>query len=167
MKALRLVLAALVCTTPLLAAAQWQWLDKDGRKVFSDQAPPPEVPPNRILRQPGVKPSAAAAAAAAETAAAAAAAASAARPVTIDKGLEARRKQADADVAAKKRADEEKVAQLRADNCSRARGSKADFQSGARILRTNEKGEREVLDDKQREAEIRRIDAVIASDCAK
>jgi hypothetical protein len=164
MKALRLILAALVCTSPLLAAAQWVYLDPAGHKVFSDHAPPPDVAPNRILRQPGMKPGSAAAAEAAAPAQAAATP-TGAKPAGTDKSLEARKKQADADVAGKKKADEEKIAQLRADNCSRARGSKADFQSGARVLRTNAQGEREVLDDQQREAEMRRIDAVIASDC--
>ena len=161
----RLILAALVCTTPLLAAAQWVYLDQAGRKVFSDQAPPPSVGPTRILRQPGVKPGTSVATEAGAATPVAAAAATAKPPV--DKNLEARKKQAEGDVAAKKLADEEKVAQLKADNCGRARGSKADFESGARVLRTNAQGEREVLDDKQREAEMRRIDAVIASDCRK
>ena len=53
MKTLRIALLALACTVPLAATAQWQWLDKDGRKVFSDKAPPPEVPANRIVKQPG------------------------------------------------------------------------------------------------------------------
>ena len=164
MKALRLAVLALACTTPLLAAAQWVYLDKSGRKVFSDQVPPPDVTPDRIVRQPGMKPGSAPITV--ETAAAPAAAASG-KAASGDKNLEARKKQADEAVAGKKRADEEKVAQMRADNCTRARGSKADFESGARILRTNEKGEREVLDDAQREAEMRRINSVIASDCAK
>jgi hypothetical protein len=39
-----------VCST---AMAQWQWLDKDGRKVFSDRAPPPDVMEKDILKRPG------------------------------------------------------------------------------------------------------------------
>ncbi|MFX6884193.1 DUF4124 domain-containing protein, partial [Acinetobacter baumannii] len=35
------------------AAAQWQWIDKDGRKVFSDRPPPQEIPEKNILKQPG------------------------------------------------------------------------------------------------------------------
>jgi hypothetical protein len=168
MKAIRIVLLALACTTPLLAAAQWVYLDKAGRKVFSDQAPPPDVTPDRIVRQPGMKPgSAAAAAAVATPATPVAAAATAAKPASGDKDLVARKRQAEADAAAQRKAGEQKVAQLRADNCTRARGSKADFESGGRIFRTNDKGEREVMDDKQREAEVARISAVIASDCAK
>src|SRR5687767_11652997 len=98
MKASRLILAALVCTTPLLAAAQWVYLDQSGRKVFSDKAPPPEV--TKILRQPGVKPGSSMAVedtAAASPAAASPAAAAASRSAGIDKNLEARKKQGEAE----------------------------------------------------------------------
>ena len=151
---------------PLLAAAQWVYLDQSGRKVFSDKAPPPEV--TRILRQPGMRPGSSVAVE--DTAAAAPAspaAAAASRAAGIDKNLEARKKQGEAEAEAKKRAEEEKVAAMRADTCTRARGAKADFESGVRIVRTNAQGEREVMDDKQRESEIRRLDGIIATDCKK
>jgi hypothetical protein len=166
MKALRLAVLALACTTPLLAAAQWVYLDKSGRKVFSDQVPPPDVTPDRILRQPGVKP-AAAAAEAAPAAAPAVATGSAVKTTGTDKALEAKKKQGEAAEAAKKKEQEEKFAQARNENCERARSSKAAFDSGVRIVRTDAKGEREVLDDKQREAEVKRLEALIARDCAK
>ena len=35
--------------------AQWLWLDKDGKKVFSDRPPPSDIASNRILKQPGVR----------------------------------------------------------------------------------------------------------------
>ena len=38
--------------------AQWQWIDKDNKKVFSDQAPPSEIPDKNILRRPGATPAA-------------------------------------------------------------------------------------------------------------
>jgi hypothetical protein len=122
-----------------------------------------------VIRQPVGKPgsSVAVEAPAAAPASATPVAAATKAPTGTDKALEARKKQAESETSAKKRADEEKVAQLRADNCSRARGSKADFESGGRILRTNAQGEREVLDDAQRDAEMRRINAVIAQDCVK
>jgi hypothetical protein len=43
----------LCCLAWAVAQAQWQWVDKDGRKVFSDRAPPPDIPARNILRQPG------------------------------------------------------------------------------------------------------------------
>ncbi len=38
--------------TSRYSAAPWVWLDANGRQVFSDRAPPPDVPDRRILRQP-------------------------------------------------------------------------------------------------------------------
>jgi hypothetical protein len=165
MKVSRLVLAAaLLCTVPMLASAQWIWLDKDGRKVFSDQAPPPEVQPNRILKHPGQR--ASAADAAVDQAAAAPAAAPAAAAATgKDKDLEAKKKQVEADAAAKKKAQDEKVAQAKADNCARAKSGKATYESGVRIVRTNAQGEREYLSDEERASELKRLDGIIASDC--
>ncbi|MFG5410725.1 hypothetical protein ABXN37_24710 [Piscinibacter sakaiensis] len=40
------------------------------------------------------------------------------------------------------------------------------LDDGVRIARTNEKGEREILDDKARAAEQARLRAVVAADCA-
>ena len=176
MKSFRLLLVAAACALPLLAAAQWQWIDKDGRKVYSDRSPPSDIPAKNILKQPGPTRGSsvptAAAAEAAPTATGSAFAASAPRPAGsvpklsgTDKGLEDKKKQADAADAAKKKADDEKFAQAKAENCDRAKQSKASFDSGIRIARVNEKGEKEILDDKQRESEVKRLDSVIARDC--
>jgi hypothetical protein len=166
MKAARLALLALACSVPLLASAQWQWLDKDGRKVFSDRAPPSDIAPNRILKQPGLRTTVAT-----DTTAAAAPAAAASTGLNVpkisgkDPALEQKRKQAEAAEADKKKAQEESVAAARAENCRRARAGKATLDSGVRMVRANEKGEREILDDKQREAEGRKLDEAIARDC--
>ena len=42
MRPLSLLLSAALLLAGTPAFAQWMWLDKDGRKVFSDRAPPPE-----------------------------------------------------------------------------------------------------------------------------
>ena len=156
-----------VCT---LAAAQWQWLDKDGRKVFSDRAPPPDILEKNILKRPGGKvapPAAATESANADPAAAAvpALAASAAKGTGIDKELEAKKKAAaDAEVA-KRKAEEEKIVKAKIENCARAKQAKAGLDSGIRISRINAAGEREVLDDAARAEESKRIQAIMASDC--
>ncbi|MDP3083263.1 MAG: DUF4124 domain-containing protein, partial [Rubrivivax sp.] len=84
---------------------------------------------------------------------------------TQDRELEARRRAADAEQQAKAKADDDRLAGQRADNCRRARAHVAALDSGMRIARTNDKGEREVLDDKARADEARRTREVIASDC--
>ena len=82
-----------------------------------------------------------------------------------DKELQEKKKLADAAEAEKKKAQEEEYAKMRADNCERAKRSKANFDSGVRISTTNAKGEREILDDAQRAAEAKRLEKIIASDC--
>ncbi|HEY0884944.1 MAG TPA: DUF4124 domain-containing protein, partial [Ramlibacter sp.] len=91
--------------------------------------------------------------------------ASAAKPSGKDKELLEKKRQAEAAEEEKKKAQEEETARLRADNCTRAKRSKASFDSGVRITRMNDKGEREVLDDAQRAAEVKRLETLIARDC--
>jgi len=164
MKSLRLIFLAAACALPAVALAQWQWVDKDGRKVFSDQPPPPDVPAANILKQPGVRGTSGAAAA---PAAAPVAAAQPAVPKLSgkDKALEDKKKQAEAAEAEKKKAQEEEMHAQRQDNCNRARQAKAQYDSGVRIARMNSKGEREFVDDAQRASETKRLEGVIARDC--
>ena len=173
MKAIRFALLAAACALPLAASAQWQWIDKTGRKVFSDQAPPPDIPAKSILKAPGgrmpVQPPAEADAAATVAAAApakpAASGASAPKASGKDKELEDKKKLAEAADAEKKKAEQEKVAKAKADNCDRAKKAKATFDSGVRVQRTNDKGEKEYVDDAYRAAEGKRLQGIIDTDC--
>lgn len=161
MKAARLsALAAIVLVAlPLTAFAQWQWLDKDGRKVFSDRPPPTDVPDQRILRRPGAAPAAEAPPASAPVGAAPA------RPAGQDRELQARRQQAEAAEAAKRKAEEDRIAQTRADNCLRARQSQNTMSAGLGMVRMDAQGQPVLLDESARAAEQQRIESVIASDC--
>jgi len=172
---IRIALFALACAFAASAFAQWQWIDKDGRKVFSDRAPPPEVLQKNILKQPGnmsktpVAPvnsdSAAPGSDSAPTASSPTGGASAPKIATADKELEAKKKQAADAEAAKRKAEEEKVVKAKIENCARAKQAKTTFDSGVRVARTNASGEREVMDDAARAAEVRRIQTVIDADC--
>jgi len=53
----------------------------------------------------------------------------------------------------------------RSENCKRARAHMSSLESGMRLARTNEKGEREILDDKGRADEMQRTRQIISSDC--
>ena len=167
MKSARALFFALAMATSLTAAAQYQWIDKNGSRVYSDVAPPADIPAKNILKQPRGSSLSAPVTEAPAQAAAASAATPARGPATagVDKALEEKKKQAEAAEAAKKKAEEQKLAQARAENCKRAREGKATLESGVRMARTNEKGEREVLDDTQRAAELKRINGIIQSDC--
>jgi len=51
-----LILAVAGGAFSLTALAQWQWIDKDGRKVYSDRSPPSDIPEKNILKAPrGIK----------------------------------------------------------------------------------------------------------------
>jgi Domain of unknown function (DUF4124) len=162
-------LAACALLASGAASAQWLWIDSAGNKVFSDTAPPPGTPDKNILRKPGARAELKPAEPAAAGEAPAAAAAPAPKVTGKDEQLEAKKKladkQAEEAAQAKKKADAEKLAKTRADNCERAKRSKQTFDSGIRLATTNAKGEREVMDDKARATEVRRIDEIIRTDC--
>ncbi|AVP58237.1 DUF4124 domain-containing protein [Pulveribacter suum] len=169
----QLFLLALACTWALGASAQWQWIDKDGRKVFSDRPPPQEVPDRSILKQPtlrGAAPAAGASTAAQQgDAAAPAAAPAAAASSGRDQQLEDKKAKAEAAEAARKQAEEkaqaDRQAKARAENCARARQSSNTLSSGAPMAHTNAQGERGFMDEATRAAELRRAQAIMASDC--
>ena len=153
---------------PALACAQWQWIDKDGRKVFSDRSPPTDIPAKNILKQPGGKapPVPAEAASPADVAAAVGTSVAANVPKISgkDAALEEKKKAAELEEQAKKKAVEEKLAKDKADNCARAERSLQVFNTGQRIRSANAKGELEYLTDDQRAAETKRLQAITA-DC--
>ena len=157
---------ALLCAVTLPAQAQWQWLDNNGKKVFSDRPPSMDVPEKNILRRPGTpsnNPTFTTPAAA--VAQPAASVASLPRPSGKDASLEKKKAQLEATEAAKKKAEEEKSAAAKADNCERARRSMGTLQSGVRIPQFNSNGEREFMSDEARTSEIQRLQGIMASDC--
>jgi hypothetical protein len=171
MKLNKLLLMAFACAWSLGASAQWQWIDKDGRKVFSDRAPPLDIPDKSILKQPGGSLGARTDQKPVLSTVAAEPAAAASPPKAPasgkDKELEEKKAQAEAAEAAKKKAEEDKLAKAKADNCARARQAKATFESGRLITHSNAQGERVFLDEATRNAESKRIDSIIATDCAR
>ena len=66
---------------------------------------------------------------------------------------------------AKKKEEERRIAAQRRENCARAQGNLRDLQSGQRLTRTNEKGERIFMDEAQIAAEVNRARDVITSEC--
>ena len=153
-----IVLAA--CLYALTANAQWQWRDKDGRKVFSDRPPPADIADKDILKRPGGRRMSVPAAQTPPTPAAAPAA-----QAGVDQSLQDKRKQAEDAEAAKRKADDERNARIRSENCGRAQQAKASLDSGTRIARINEKGEREFMDESALAAEGQRLQGIINENC--
>ena len=173
MNLIRNFLMGVACLMSMAASAQWQWTDKDGHKVFSDRAPPADVLEKNILKRPGGRnPSASTANASAVAVAGVVAAASAPqgtasapKPSGVDKELAEKKKKAEEVDAAKRKAEEERIVKAKVENCARAKQARASFDSGVRVARTNEKGEREVMDDVARTTEVKRIQSIVDSDC--
>ena len=174
MNVVRIFLLGVLSLVLLPAAAQWQWLDASGQRVFSDRGPPPDIPEKNILKRPGgmvpavpaVAPApAAASSSSASTSSAAASASSAPKSVGKDPELQKKKAELEAAEAAKTKAEEQKQAAAKADNCERARRSLNSLQSGARIAQINNQGEREFMSDDARLAETRRVQGIVATDC--
>jgi hypothetical protein len=140
------------------AQAQWKWRGKGGQIQYSDTPPPAGTPDQDILQRPNTPQRRAAAASAAP-------AASGVTTAKVEPELETKRKKAEQEEATKKKAEDEKITAARAENCSRAKSYLRTLDDGIRISRINDKGEREVLDDKQRADETKRARETIASEC--
>lgn len=157
-------LAAVLLLACGYASAQWKWRDERGRITVSDTPPPREIPDKDILQRPETltrrletRPQPPGAAASAPPSAPAASQPS-------EREIAARRR-AEAEQQARQKEEEARQAAQRAETCRQARAQLAALESGDRLARYNEKGEREVLDDAARAAEIRRTRDFIAAEC--
>jgi hypothetical protein len=168
---------ALICLAGS-AVAQWQWLEADGRKIFSDKAPPPSVPESQILRDGNGHPYVPVGKAKAvqddkaptygfkefkpapsvSPAPKAALAQNKPQATKTPKAIE-QEKKAQADQAAKAAEEKRKVQERQDANCKTIRGSLAGLDSGRRLSTFNEKGDRNVMSDADRTAERQRLEA--------
>jgi len=138
-----LLLAALAAAAS--AGEIYHWKDKEGRANYADTPPPGNTPTRtlsgRVTEFPvPPQPENAQGAKSGATSAA-------------EEAVELRKRQAQ---AADKQAQAEKAAAdavERRTNCERARNQLAALESGQRVARFNDKGEREYLDDAQRAQE--------------
>ena len=168
MNVYRLITLGLTCLIATSALAQWQWIDKDGRKVFSDRPPPSEILDKDILKRPSARTATNQSPSATQDpnrAPAVKKTIDSPQLSGVDKELLAKKKQADDAEAAKKKAEEEKLLKARVENCARAKQAKATFDSGISLSRINEKGGREIMDEAARASEVKRIQGIVESDC--
>ena len=158
--------ALLIVSLSTPALAQWKWRDKNNQVQYSDLPPPQGVPESSILQRPAAANRRALPAVAASSAQAAASAASGLAPAKgVEPELEAKLRREEQDKAAKAKAEAEKLAAQKADNCNRARLQLRGLEDGLRVARVNQKGERELLDDKARAEEVARTRETISADC--
>ncbi|MBB3193884.1 DUF4124 domain-containing protein [Roseateles terrae] len=154
---------SLLCGVVLLSLApavqaQWKWRDAEGRVQYSDRPPPAHVAEKDILARPSSSAQRRMTQPIPEAASAASAPASANAPAKAA---------SDAAKAAKDRkaAEDKQRAEMNAENCRNAQDQLKLLESGIRVRQTNDAGERVVLDDSARQAQIRQAQTVISVSC--
>lgn len=158
-------LATALLVTSAVAHAQWAWKDAQGRPVYSDQPPPPSVPAARIFKAPrGQMPDLREQLRRPEVASQQAAPPKGA-PTLAERNAAYEQRRAAAAEQAGRAANEAKLRAQRAASCENARQNQRALDGGGRIVRYNDKGEREVLDDVQRLEESRRNAAAVTEHC--
>jgi hypothetical protein len=149
-----LLTALLLCHGPLMAGDIYTWKDAQGVVHYSDIKPSADnVKVIRGGAQRDVP----------DTAATPPAAKPDATPTDPDAAFRKRRAEA-ADAQAKED-KERRQAELQKENCDAARSSLTALKNGERMARYNSAGEKEVLDDAQRAAEIDRIQRDLDTYC--
>src|SRR5688572_28978250 len=144
------MLKALLVITSLAfagaAAAQYKWVDQNGKVQYGD-TPPPGARVSTVRPPPGP----------AQPEPAAEDKKDAKAPLTsADKDAEFRKRQLEGEHNREKQAKAQQEAQTKRENCARAQDYLRTLQSGQRIARTNAQGEREVLEDAQIAQEVAR-----------
>ena len=160
------LIGLLMLCVSLPAQAQWKWRDAAGKIQYSDLPPPNGTPDSNILqRPPGQKLQVIPVLPGGAASAASAPAPRPSGPSKADLDNQARQKQQEQEQAARQKDEERKIALQKRDNCARAQDNLRVLQDGSRLSQLNDKGERVVMDDAQRAAEIQRTQGVIASEC--
>lgn len=171
---MRMLLPVMALVLGLAAAggahAQWKWRDGSGQVHFSDMPPPAGVPDKDVLQRPAARPAPTPAAAAAVAPAAAPAASASATTAgdaaaRVDPELETRKKAAAQQEQARQQQEERRLAQQRIEQCERARANLRTLESGMRVASVDAKGERVVMDDRARNAEIQRARDYLQQNC--
>jgi len=160
----RLVLALGVATLaalPVAAQQLYKYVGPDGKVQYSDRPPPGGQKAEKVTgsRLSSVGSGGGAAAASGD------AAKSSAPKTAAEQEQAFRQRKIEADEKARK---DEKLAQnqqQQAEACTNARRDLAGVQSGARVARLNEAGERIFLDDAGTQAEISRLQRDVAANC--
>jgi hypothetical protein len=141
-----LVIAMALAVAPLASAELYKYVDKNGKTVYTDQ-PPADADAKRMSAPPA--PAAAPAKSYVE------------RDKEIEKGREKSREQA------KKTAEGDKAEQAKKQRCEQARGNLQIYTDGGRIMKTNDKGERDYMSDEEIAAERAKTPRLVDEACAK
>jgi hypothetical protein len=156
---LPLLIAALAAAPN--AFAQYQWRDENGRMVYSDMPPPASVQPSAVQRAPARQAPAVAPGGSGATASdapppptASAAPAAASEQSAAEREMAFRKRRLERAEAERKSAETQAAARRSAAACEDARTRARTLESGMRVARVNDRGEREVLDEETRTTQL-------------
>ncbi len=159
-------LIAIAC--PVYAQWAWQWRDEKGQMVYSDVAPPPSIPPSRIIRNPNGQ-MATAYEAMSAPASGVKVPAKPGQPASgvaaADPDAELRKRLADRAKREQEDAQKAELAQRRQAECERLRNETAYLQGGRRYATPQADGSLSYMDDTQRAAAIQRNQTELSSTC--
>ena len=163
---------ALACLGNAAAQSRFIWTDENGRKVYSDNPPPPSVPKTRILKgidQLGKAPPPAVVATSTTDSKGVAKdgkEGKAKGPMTLaEREAESKKSAKDAAEKAKERDAKAESEKAQAERCGQLKAYLASLETGGRINKANASGEREFLDDTARVAETTKTKDAIAKEC--
>ena len=158
--AIALGLIATSLITP--ASAQiYQWKDANGRTVVSDTPPPGSVAKKQRIGGSAPAPAAEPAA----TSAPAAPVAKSGPQGLSERDMEFKKRQQEQKEKADKAAKEEADKTARQENCDRARQALTTLESQQPVATVDEKGERQIMGESARQAEIERLRKIVADSC--
>lgn len=147
---------ASTATTLTVAAQTYQWKDSSGHTVISD-TPPPGAAKEGTRTIGGKAPPKATSPTAAKPAEA---------PKSFaEKDMDFKKRQQESSEKAEKEAKEKAVAADKRDNCERAQKQLALLESDQPMTMTNDKGERRMMEDSERQREIERARRIVGESC--
>ena len=145
-----LVLALALAAAPFASAQMYKYIDKDGKTVYSDQAPP-----NTDTKQLNIPSGASSSSPAA------------APKTAVERDKELQKGRDEVRERAKKAEDAVKQAEARDQQCASAKMAYQTYADGGRIAKYNDKGERIFLGDEEIDAERERSKREMDEACKK
>jgi hypothetical protein len=165
------VAIAILLATATVTAQVYKWVDKDGKVQYTDTPPPVDakVTPKKL----DVRPASGAAEAAPAKADPAkkgnekdAAKPQPGKPLTLEeRNKESEKRRTEQAEAEKKAAEQAKVDKANQERCKEATRYLRDLETGRPFSTTDDSGERKMLDDNARAAEIARARSVMSESC--
>jgi hypothetical protein len=145
-----LVLALALVAVPLASAQMYKYIDKDGKTVYSDQAPPNtdtkqlNIPTGGFSTSPAAAPKTA-----------------------VDRDKDLQKGRDEVRDRAKKAEETGKQAEAKDQQCTAAKNAYQMYADGGRIAKYNDKGERIFLGDEEIDAERARSKREMDEACKK